>query len=119
VTCLAACTSFVSRNEVAAQIPGVQHVVVTGVDSLSPDGIRKVASPQVHKSMKVGASTLHARAMMPTVSSPNWASVIMEAGAEHHAITTNDWELNKFEIRPTAVGSGGTSLTIFGVLHSQ
>jgi predicted AlkP superfamily pyrophosphatase or phosphodiesterase len=90
VTCLAACTSFVSTNEVAAQIPSAQHVVVTGVDGLSPDGIRKAATPQLHQLMKVGASTLHARAVMPTVSSPNWASMIMEAGPEQYAITTNN-----------------------------
>jgi hypothetical protein len=62
--------------------------------------------------MKVGVSTLHARAVMPTVSSPNWASMIMEAEPEQHAITTDDWKLNKFEIRPTVVGSGGTFPTI-------
>ena len=43
----------------------------------------------------------------------------MEARPEQHTITTNDWELNKFEIRPTAVGSGGTFPTILGVLSSQ
>jgi arylsulfatase A-like enzyme len=39
-------------------------------------------------------------------------SMIMEARPEQHDITTNDWELNKFEIRPIAVGSGGTFPTI-------
>ena len=38
--------------------------------------------------------------------------MIMEARPEQHAITTNDRELNKFEIRPTAVGAGGTFPTI-------
>jgi hypothetical protein len=45
--------------------------------------------------MKVGASTLHVRAVMPTVSSANWALMIMEAGSEQHAITANNWELDK------------------------
>jgi hypothetical protein len=62
--------------------------------------------------MKVGVSTPHVRAVMPTVSSANWVLVIMEAGPEQHAITTNNWELDKFEIRPTAVGLGGTFPTI-------
>jgi len=69
--------------------------------------------------MKTGASTLHARAVMPTVSSPNWASMIMGAGPEQHGVTTNDWEPTKFEIAPTAVGPGGTFPTIFGLLRSQ
>ena len=91
--------------------PGIsaRHVVVIGIDGLSPDGIQKGATPQLHQLMKSGASTLHARAVMPTVSSPNWASMIMGAGPEQHGITTNDWEVDKFEIAPTAVGPGGCS----------
>jgi hypothetical protein len=82
------------------------------VDGLSPDGIQRAATPQLHLLMKVRASTLHAHAVMSTVSSANWALVIMEAGLEQHTITTNNWDLDKFEIRPTAVGSGGTFPTI-------
>ena len=96
-----------------------EHVVVIGVDGLSPDGIQKAPTPHLHQLMKVGASTLHARAVMPTVSSPNWASMIMGAGPEQHGVTTNDWEPNKFEIAPTAVGSGGMFPTIFSLLRSQ
>ena len=117
--CLAAYFSFVIRNEAAGQVAGAQHVVVIGVDGLSPDGIQNAATPHLHQMMKTGASTLHARAVMPTVSSPNWASMIMGAGPEQHGVTTNDWQPNKFEIAPTAVGSAGTFPTIFGLLRSQ
>ena len=103
----------------AAQVPGARHVVVIGIDGLSPDGVQKAATPHFHQLMKAGASTLHARAVMPTVSSPNWASMIMGAGPEQHGVTTNDWEPTKFEITPTAVGSGGMFPTIFGLLRSQ
>ncbi len=102
-----------------AQVPGVEHVVIIGVDGLSPDGIRKAETPNLHRLMKGGASTLHARGVMPTVSSPNWASMIMGAGPEQHGVTSNDWEPNKFDISPTAVGSGGTFPTIFGLLRQQ
>jgi arylsulfatase A-like enzyme len=111
--------ALASQGVAIAQVPGVEHVVIIGVDGLSPDGIRKAATPNLHQLMKSGASTLHARAVMPTVSSPNWASMIMGAGPEQHGITSNDWELNKFEITPTAVGSGGMFPTIFGLLRSQ
>jgi arylsulfatase A-like enzyme len=106
-------------DEAVAQVVVVQHVIVIGIDGLSPDGIQKAATPNLHQLMKTGASTLHARAVMPTVSSPNWASMIMGAGPEQHGVTTNDWEPNKFEIAPTAVGPGGTFPTIFGILRSQ
>src|SRR5271157_6012000 len=79
-----------------AQVKGVDHVVIVGVDGLSPDGIRKAETPVLHGLMKEGASTLHARGVMPTSSSPNWASIIMGAGPEQHGVTSNDWQPNKF-----------------------
>jgi predicted AlkP superfamily pyrophosphatase or phosphodiesterase len=103
----------------AGQVAGAEHVVIVGIDGLSPDGIRKAATPNFHRLMKTGASTLHARGVMPTVSSPNWASMIMGAGPEQHGVTTNDWEPTKFEITPTAVGPGGMFPTIFGLLRGQ
>jgi hypothetical protein len=100
-------------------IPGAEHVVIIGVDGLSPNGIRKADTPHLDKLVKSGAHTFHARAVMPTVSSPNWASMIMGAGPEQHGITSNAWETNKFEIAPIAVGSGGIFPTIFGVVREQ
>jgi predicted AlkP superfamily pyrophosphatase or phosphodiesterase len=119
LACVAVYVSFVIGNNAVAQVPGVEHVVIIGVDGLSPDGIRKAPTPHLHQLMKTGASTLHARAVMPTVSSPNWASMIMGAGPEQHGVTTNDWELEKFEIAPTEVDAGGRFPTIFGLLRSQ
>ncbi len=56
---------------------------------------------------------------MPTVSSPNWASMIMGAGPEQHGVTSNQWQPDKFEIPPTHVGPGGVFATIFGVLREE
>jgi predicted AlkP superfamily pyrophosphatase or phosphodiesterase len=69
--------------------------------------------------MREGAFTLAARAVFPTVSSPNWASMIMGAGPEQHGVTSNEWETNKFEISPVEKGPGGIFPTIFGVVREQ
>jgi len=100
-------------------VAGVEHVVVIGCDGMSPNGVLKAKTPVMHQLMKDGAYTMHARGVMPTSSSPNWASMIMGAGPEQHGITSNDWQTNKFEIAPTAVGSGGIFPTIFGLLREQ
>ena len=102
-----------------AAIRSVEHVVIIGVDGLSPNGIRKAQTPHLNQLVKAGAHTFHARGVMPTSSSPNWASMIMGAGPEQHGVTSNDWETNKFEIAPIAVGSGGIFPTIFGVMREQ
>jgi predicted AlkP superfamily pyrophosphatase or phosphodiesterase len=92
--------------------------VVIGVDGLSPDGLLKAKVPVVDRLKKEGAWTFHARGVMPTVSSPNWASMIMGAGPEQHGVLSNEWQPGKSPISPTASGPGGFP-TIFGLLRSQ
>ncbi len=93
--------------------------IVIGCDGMSPDGIIKADTPVMDKMMKDGAWTLHARGVMPTSSSPNWASMIMGAGPEQHGVTSNDWERDKFEIAPIAKSDEGFFPTIFGLVRKQ
>jgi predicted AlkP superfamily pyrophosphatase or phosphodiesterase len=116
---LAVLGALVGAAPACAQVAGVEHVVIVGVDGLSPDGVRKAETPVLHGLMRDGASTLHARGVMPTSSSPNWASMIMGAGPEQHGVTSNAWQPDKFDIAPVVVGPGGIFPTIFGVLKEQ
>jgi predicted AlkP superfamily pyrophosphatase or phosphodiesterase len=95
------------------------HVVVLGFDGLSPDGILKARTPVFHDLMRRGAFTLHARGVIPTVSSPNWASMIMGAGPAEHGVTSNDWKPTKFEIAPVCAGPTGTFPTVFSLARQQ
>jgi len=79
----------------------------------------KSESPVMKRMMHEGAFTLRARGVMPTSSSPNWASMIMGAGPEQHGVTSNDWKPDKFNIPPTVKGPGGIFPTIFSVLREQ
>jgi hypothetical protein len=54
----------------AQQFTQVKHVVVIGVDGMSPDGIRKASTPHIDALIKNGAHTFKAQAVMPSVSSP-------------------------------------------------
>lgn len=83
---------------------GIKHVVVIGFDGLSPDGINHAKTPTFDRIIKEGASTMHARAVLPTSSSANWASMIMGAGPVQHGITSNDWKRNNF-LLPAVVQS--------------
>lgn len=101
------------------QVEGVEHVVVIGVDGLSPDGIRTAETPNLDRLVARGSSTMKARAVMPSSSSPNWASMLMGAGPEQHGVTSNDWEPDRHDLEPTTVGPGGIFPTIFSVLDQQ
>ena len=83
---------LLNQTAFAPPLPGVSHFVVIGCDGMSPDGVLKAKSSVMRRLMKEGAWSLHARGVMPTSSSPNWASMIMGAGPEQHGVTSNDWQ---------------------------
>lgn len=109
--------SCVSEKKQA--LPQIKHVVVIGFDGLSPDGLAHAKTPNFDKIIREGASTMHARAVLPTSSSTNWASMIMGAGPEQHGITSNNWEKNNF-VLPTVVKSEDFIFpTIFNDINKQ
>ena len=116
---LVGCLFFGIAFPIVSEVPGANHVVIIGCDGMSPDGIQKARTPNMDALMQRGAYAMHARAVMPTSSSPNWASMLMGAGPEQHGVTSNAWRPNKFALAPTAVGSGGIFPTIFSVLREQ
>jgi predicted AlkP superfamily pyrophosphatase or phosphodiesterase len=95
----------------------VEHVVVIGVDALGPIGIEKAETPHLDALIAKGAHTFEARSVMPTSSSPCWASMIMGAGPEQHGILSNDWPLPKGFLKPTATGHKSMFPTMFYVLR--
>ena len=99
--------------------PNAKHVVVIGFDGLSPDGLAKANTPTFDKIRSEGASTLHARAVLPTSSSTNWASMIMGAGPEQHGITSNSWEKNNFVLPTVTQGEDFLFPTIFRLIDDQ
>ncbi len=97
----------------------VKHVVIIGFDGLSPDGIENAVTPNFHRMMQEGASTLHARAVLPSSSSTNWASMIMGAGPEQHGITSNNWERTNFVLPAIVQEDDFLFPTIFHLIDQQ
>ncbi|HMF98736.1 MAG TPA: alkaline phosphatase [Vicinamibacterales bacterium] len=111
-------TSLVLPN--APRSPhAADHLLLVGIDGLGSEGLRHARAPAIHALINEGAHTLAARGVMPTVSSPNWASMISGAGPEQHGVTSNDWEPNRHPIDPVATDGANIFPTIFGVVRHQ
>ncbi len=111
--------SMLPLNSPAAQ-PDVQragHIIIIGVDGMSPDGVRRAKTPVMDRLMKNGSHSMHARTVLPSSSSPNWASMIMGVGPEMHGITSNDWERDEAILPPAVTGMENIFPTIFGTLR--
>ena len=94
------------------------HVIIIGVDGLSVDGVAKANVPHLRELMQRAAWTMEARGVMPTLSSPNWASVIDGAAPEQHGITSNGYLRHLVEFQPLCRTEEGTFPTIFGLMRA-
>lgn len=97
---------------------GIEHVIVIGVDGMSPDGIRNAKAPVIHDMITHGSVKWNVRTVLPSSSSSNWASMIMGAGVEHHGITSNGWEKDSYTLPPIVMNDEGIFPTIFGVVRA-
>lgn len=98
---------------------GIEHIVIIGVDGMSPNGIQKAHTPMMDSMIQNGAATMHARSVLPSSSSPNWASMIMGADTEQHGVTSNGWEKFDHQLPPVVATKNGTFPTIFTLFHDQ
>ncbi len=98
----------------------VKHVLVIGVDGLSPRGITDANTPNLDRLRREGAYSFGAQAVMPSVSSPNWASILMGASPAEHEITSNDWVRADIREKSYCNGKEGETFpTIFRVLREK
>ena len=113
------CSLWSCISEKSQELPSIKHVVVIGFDGLSPNGLAHASTPTFDKMITEGASTMHDRAVLPTSSSSNWASMIMGAGPEQHGITSNGWEKNNFVLPTVTQGEDFIFPTIFRLIDTQ
>lgn len=103
--------------------PKATRVVLIGVDGMGSAGIRAALAagrvPNVQALVARASWSPAGRGVIPTVSSPNWASILMGAGPERHGITSNEWERTKFEIPAACPGSDEIFPTLVGAIRQQ
>ncbi len=101
------------------QPPRPTGVVVIGVDALSTEGLQFSQTPNIDTLIRRGALSLTTRAVMPTVSAPNWASMLLGAGPEQHGVTRNGWTRENSTIVPAERDADGYFPSIFKVVREQ
>lgn len=104
---------FIARGQ-SPYPAGITHVIVVGVDGMSPDGVRTASTPVMHRLIAGGSVKWNVRTVLPSSSSPNWASMIMGGGTELHGITDNDWGRADYTLPPIVADEDGIFPTIFG-----
>lgn len=99
--------------------PDAKHVIVIGIDGLSPNGIINAETPVMKSMAANGAWAYHTRAVMPSSSGANWGSMLMGAGPEQHGIISNSWRTDNLVLPPIVARDDNKFPTIFAVLRDE
>lgn len=76
--------------QAAAQRPE-RKVILIGIDGLNVIDLQAARTPTFDRLRLHGSWTLKAMSVMPSSSSPNWASMIMGAPPRRHGVWSNAW----------------------------
>jgi predicted AlkP superfamily pyrophosphatase or phosphodiesterase len=98
----------------------VEHVIVLGIDGCDIDGLTAARTPNIDSLVAHGSWTYEAKAQMPTVSSPNWSSIIDGVPPKVNGVFGNDWEHKNVKDSVFCGGKKGHIFpTIFRVLRES
>ena len=97
-------TSKARRNPLlllllAACAPPAQRekkVLVIGIDGVRVDVLAEAVTPVMDSLIEVGAFTTSARNVLPTVSGPNWSSMMTGVSPAKHGVYSNDFSGNAY-----------------------
>lgn len=95
------------------------QLIILGLDGMRPDGIENALTPALHQLINEGTSNMRARAVWPTSSGTNWASMLLGCGPDEHGIDANDITLSTRKITPVHIKKNGYSWSIFDQLHLE
>ena len=104
---------------ISAQPTATKHVILIGIDGVSADGFQYSNTPVVNSLISQGVISLKTRGVMPTVSAPNWATILSGAGPEQHGVTANSWSLVNPGFDPTVKDAEGYFPSIFTAIRKQ
>ena len=106
-----------AETKIEAPIPLAKHVILIGSDGFGAYAFKKAKVPNLKRMMQQGAYSLQARAVLPSSSAVNWASMIMGSGPELHGYT--EWGSKTPEVPSRVIGKGNIYPTIFSVIDEQ
>lgn len=99
--------------------PTAKRVVMIALDGISIEGYQTAKHPNIDRLAQEGVLSLSTRAVMPSVTLPNWTSHLTGSGPEQHGVVGNDWTLENIKLPAVQKDNAGYYPSIFEVLKKQ
>lgn len=96
-----------------------KRVVMIALDGISVAGFEKAHTPNLDALLAEGSLSLTTRDVMPSVTLPNWTSLLSGSGPELHGVVNNGWKVDKFVLPAIEKDADGYYPSVFAVLKDQ
>jgi predicted AlkP superfamily pyrophosphatase or phosphodiesterase len=98
----------------------IKHVVVFGIDGCDIQGLTLAHTPNIDSLVANGSWTYEAKAQMPTVSSPNWSTIIDGVPPQVNGVFSNAWQHKNVKDSTFCGGKKGAIFpTLFRVVRES
>ena len=108
-----------SRRAFLEASPTPTRVVLLSLDGIRPDGLRQARTPNLDRLFARGVFSDTTRDVMPSVTLPNWTTILTGCGPEQHGVTANDWDRASPDLPCVAGAAGGYVPSVFSELKAQ
>ncbi len=97
----------------------IRHVLVIGIDGLGGIFLGGIDTPVLDGLIAEGVSTMTMQNALPTMSAPNWMSMIAGSSPDQHGVFSNGWSPGDSQPTPTffAVVREGSPAAKIGIFH--
>jgi len=96
-----------------------RRVLILTFDGICIEGFKKANLPNIKSLMQNGSASLTTRDVMPSVTLPNYTSILTGAGPEVHGVTNNGWLVDHYAIPAVERDDDGYFPSVFKVLREN
>ena len=93
-----------------------KRVLVIAFDGIRVDGLAQAHTPNIDSLIKNGAASMSTRDVMPSITLPNFTSILTGAGPEVHGVDTNSWRLDNIKLAAVEKDADGYFPSVFKIL---
>lgn len=96
-----------------------KRVLIIAFDGIRVDALAQARTPNIDALIARGSASMQTRDVMPSVTLPNFTSILTGSGPEVHGVDNNDWKVDKFRLPAVETDEDGYYPSVFKVLKDN
>ena len=96
-----------------------KRVIIIAFDGIRVDGLAQAHTPNIDALIARGSASMSTRYVMPSITLPNFTSILTGSGPEIHGVNNNDWKPDDFKLPAVETDEDGYYPSVFKVLKDN